>query len=123
MADEKSGRRLTKKQTEKLKEQLCAQSLEIAGMAQALIKRRIERAFLCERELDKFMEEMLRHADEVGDKSKSKAIIAKLDALKIEDVTKLSSLMKAMLEKSPLPSPEPEEKAPRQLRFEDYYDL
>ncbi|MBQ8392792.1 MAG: hypothetical protein IJX51_03360 [Clostridia bacterium] len=124
MAERKSGKRLTKKRIEKYKEQYSLEAMEIAGLAQTLIKRRIERAILCEEELDRFMEELLRHAEVSGDKAKSRAIISKFEALKIEDLTKLSSVMKAMNDKDILSSQEDktEDEKIVQLKFEDLYD-
>ena len=90
--------------------------MEIAGLAQSLIKRRIERALKNERELDEFMNELLRHAECCDDRSRSKAIIAKFDALRIEDLTKLSSVLKSMNEKEMTVK---ESAGERQIKFED----
>ena len=102
MTEDKRKYRLTKKRLEKCKEQFNMQSVEIAGLAQSLIKRRIERALYNEAELDRLMEELLRHADIAEDKAKSRSIISKFEAIRIEDLTKLSSVLKAMWDRGPL---------------------
>ena len=122
MAENQRKRRLTKKRLEKYKEQFSMQSMEIAGLAQSLIKRRIERAIYNEAELDKLMEELLYHAERADDKAKSKAIVSRFDSLKIEDLTKLASILKVMWDKDPSPSEEKSD-MPRQLKFEDLYEL
>ena len=121
MAENQKKRRLTKKRLDKYKEQFSMQSMEIAGLAQSLIKRRIERALNNEAELDKLMDELLFHAERCEDKARSKAIISRFDALKIEDLTKLASVLKAMWDKDPTHS-EPKESSIRQLKFEDLFD-
>jgi hypothetical protein len=122
MAENQRKRRLTKKRLEKYKEQFNMQSMEIAGLAQSLIKRRIERALHNEAELDKLMDELLYHAERADDKAKSKAIISRFDCLKIEDLTKLASILKVMWDKDISPS-EDKSDTPRQLKFEDLYDI
>ncbi len=122
MAENQRKRRLTKKRLEKYKEQFNMQSMEIAGLAQSLIKRRIERALHNEAELDKLMEELLFHAERTDDKAKSKSIISRFDALKMEDLTKLASILKVMWDKDIAPSEE-RDSPPRQLKFEDFYDI
>jgi len=121
MAESQSRRRLTKKRLEKYKEQFSMQSVEIAGLAQSLIKRRIERALHNEAELDRLMEELLYHTERCDDKAKSRSIVAKFDSLKIEDLTKLSSILKVMWDKDAFPT-ESNESLPHQLKFEDVYD-
>ena len=122
LAENQRKLRLTKKRLERYKEQFNMQSMEIAGLAQSLIKRRIERALKNEAELDKLMEELLYHTERSEDKAKSKSIISRFDSLKIEDLTKLASVLKIMWDKDLSPSDEKE--APiRQLKFEDIYDI
>lgn len=122
--DKQTSKKLTKKQAEKFKERFALQSLELAGMTQALIKRRIERALLCEDELDKFITELLYHAQRCEDKGKSKAVISRLELLKIEDITKLASLMKSLYDKDLSGEKSNTGGAPEQikLKFEDIYE-
>ena len=121
MEQNQKRRRLTKKRLDRYKEQYSMQSMEIASLAQSLIKRRIERALQNEAELDRFMEELLYHAERTEDKAKSKSIISRFDALKIEDLTKLSSVLKALGDKDPI-FKDQDDPSPRQLKFEDLFD-
>lgn len=114
--------RLTKKRAEKYKEQLSLQAIEIAGMAQSLIKRRIERALCSERELDDLMNELLCHAKACNDKAKSKAIISKFDSLRIEDITKLASLIKSLGATDICDGEQKEGNKQLKMKFEDFYD-
>ena len=56
--------KVTKRSAEKCKERFALQSMEIVGLAQAIIKRRLERALICEEELDCLMQTLL-HLTEV----------------------------------------------------------
>ena len=114
--------RITRKRAEKYKEQLSLTSLEIAGKAQELIKLRIERALHSERELDEFMNELLCHAKCCEDKAKSKAIISKFDSLRIEDITKLASLIKTLCGMDFQGGAIKDEATQIQMKFEDYYE-
>lgn len=120
--NEKRTPRITRKRAEKYKEQLSLTSLEIAGKAQELIKLRIERALHSERELDEFMNELLIHAGECNDKAKSKAIISKFDSLRIEDITKLASLVKSLCSMDLQGDERKDEATQIQMKFEDYYE-
>lgn len=120
--NEKHTPRITKKRAEKYKEQLNLGSIEIASKAQELIKLRIERALNSERELDEFMNELLRHAKCCEDKAKSKAIISKFDSLRIEDITKLASLIKTLCGMDFQGEERKDESNQITMKFEDYYE-
>ena len=118
------GARLTKKQAERCREALETNAVEIAYLIQDLIRRRIERALKSEKELDEFMKELLYHAENCDDKSRSKAIVSKFEAIRIEDLTKLTSVLKTVCQWEAKKDPtDGKDENMKQLRFEDIYDL
>ncbi len=118
------GAGLTQKQASRCKERLEINAIEIASLIQDLIRRRIKRALENEQELDDFMKELLYHAESCEDKAKSKAIISKFDTIRIEDLTKLSSILKTVYQwDSKKDSDEDRDGGVKQLKFEDIYDL
>ena len=70
-------------------------SLEIASLAQEVVKRRMERALYCERELDSMMNALVRCAELCEDKAEAKSILSRFDALKIEDLSKVMNVLKS----------------------------
>ena len=113
--------KVTKRSAEKCKEHFALQSMEIVGLAQAIIKRRLERALFCEEELDCLMQTLLHHAEVCEDKGKSKTIISKFDSLRIEDITKLASLIKSMGDRELTGRTEIKEGEQVKIKFEDLY--
>lgn len=113
--------KVTKRSAEKCKERFALQSMEIVGLAQAIIKRRLERALICEEELDCLMQTLLHLTEVCEDKGKSKAIISKFDSLRIEDITKLASLIKSMGDKELTCRTESKESEQIKMKFEDLY--
>ena len=118
------GARLTKKQAERCKEMLEINAVEIASLIQELIRKRIERALDSEKELDQLMKELLYHAERCEDKAKSKSIISRFDLIKIEDLTKLSSVLKSVCQwDTKRDGADNKDEGAKQLKFEDIYDL
>ena len=113
---------LTKRRKEKFKEQFALRSLEIAGLTQTLIKRRIERALFHEEELDAFMKELLSHSEACGDKTRSRAILSRFEAIRIEDITKLASLVKSMYSMDDAEEDAQIKTEQIKMKFEDYYE-
>ena len=124
MARKGKGARLTKRQAERCKEGLEINAVEIASLIQELIRRRIERALKSEKELDEFMRELLSHGENCEDKSRSKAIISKFEQIRIEDLTKLTSVLKAVYQwDTKKDQTDSRDEDIKQLKFEDIYDL
>ena len=124
MARKGKGARLTKRQAERCKEGLEINAVEIASLIQDLIRRRIERALKSEKEFDEFMRELLYHGENCEDKSRSKAIISKFEQIRIEDLTKLTSVLKAVYQwDTKKDQTDSRDEDIRQLKFEDIYDL
>ena len=110
--------RVTEKNVGRRRRELSLGALEIASLAQEVIRQRMERALQKEKELDELMELMLKCAATADDKAAAKAIIARFDAIKIEDVSKVLSILKAC---SSVDADRYEADDSPQLKFEDLY--
>ena len=70
------------------------------------------------------MNELLYHAERCEDKANSKSIISRFDLIKIEDLTKLSSVLKSVCQwDTKRDGADNKDEGAKQLKFEDIYDL
>ena len=112
--------RVTEKNAGRKRKELSLGALEIASLAQEVIRQRMERALQKETELDELMELMLKCATVAEDKAAAKAIITRFDAIKIEDVSKVLSILKACASVDS-DAKESVEGESIKLKFEDLY--
>ena len=86
--------RVTEKNLGRKRRELSFGALEIAATAQEVIRQRLERALQRERELDEMMEALLNCAAIAEDKAAAKSVLARFDAIRIEDISKVLSILK-----------------------------
>ena len=100
-------------------------ALEIASLAQEVVKRRMERALKAEDELDKLMAYLLQCAEIAEDKGAAKSILSRFEAIKVEDLSKVMTVLKSSYDQSSLDSEKAEDRDKdgdiSKLRFEDMY--
>jgi len=112
--------RVTEKNLGRKRRELSFGALEIAATAQEVIRQRLERALQRERELDEMMEALLNCAAIAEDKAAAKSVLARSDAIRIEDISKVLSILKACAAVE-LDGAESAEAEVAKLKFEDMY--
>lgn len=112
--------RVTEKNLGQKRRALSLGALEIAALAEELIRQRMERALQREKELDEMMESLLNCAAVAEDKAAAKSVLARFDAIKIEDISKALSILKACAAVEP-DRTESSEIEGAKLKFEDMY--
>ena len=112
--------RVTEKNLGRKKRELSLVALEIAATAQEVIRQRMERALKRETELDSALESLIRCAEMAEDKAAAKSVLARFDAIKLEDISKVLSILKACT-LAELESAEADEGESCKLKFEDMY--
>ena len=97
-------------------------SLEIAHLAKEVIRRRLERALTMEKELDKMMEELLSCAAVAEDKGAARAILSRFDAIRIEDLSKVMSVLKSCSSADGIYGEDEPSAENGKMKFEDIYE-
>ncbi len=123
MSESKRKSRVNERNLKRRMKEFSYHALEIASIAQEVVKRRMERALYCEGELDSFMKSLLKCAEVAEDKAAAKSILSRFEAIKIEDLSKVMSVLKACYDPNVLNGKEEGDGDTEdgRLKFEDVY--